>query len=286
MVEETILWPFLNLDDLSRPKPLLLLLNARGRNHPEVLVASDAEPLVFGAAIDVLQRIYLPRYQIHLESRDDERAYTVLEQFHGARIEESMDLHGMRPCQGLYVHKIQSKVLSFLADISRLNLHDIDTLPVEIRSHSPRIPSKFSTDHTDSGQQASLAEIAIEAAYQAPTSVNLNTLDALVRSRLEAAQDHAWDLRQDPTYFSEGMTEATTHYKGHGRNNAGLRKDTRTEWWLAMSMALSECYVNFAFWNEVHTLLYAVIVLKEMLKTDIRQQAFGGVARTLQPSNL
>lgn len=44
----------LNLEDLSRPEPLLALLNTRGRNHPEVFVTSDVESLVLGFAIDVL----------------------------------------------------------------------------------------------------------------------------------------------------------------------------------------------------------------------------------------
>lgn len=34
-------------------------------------------------------------------------------------------------------------------------------------------------------------------------------------------------------------------------------------------MALSECYINVALWDEVHTLLHAVIVLKEMLDPEI-----------------
>ncbi|KAE9965791.1 hypothetical protein EG328_009400 [Venturia inaequalis] len=269
VAEEAVLWPSLNLDDLSRPEPLLLLLNARGRNHPEVFVSSDVESLVLGFAMDVLQQKYLPGYEIGLQSQDDERPYAVLRPFHRARLEEIVDVHGMRPCEGFYVLKIQSKVLSFLVDISRLILHDIDTLPAEVCSRSSWIRSEISTDHTGSGQQASLGEIAIEAAYQAPASVNLDTLESLVLSRLEAAQDHAWDLRQDPTYFFEVMTEATTHYTGDGSNNAGLRNDTRTEWWLAMTVALGECYANVALWNEVHTLLHGLILLKEMLEPGI-----------------
>ncbi|RDI83622.1 hypothetical protein Vi05172_g6125 [Venturia inaequalis] len=269
VAEEAVLWPSLNLDDLSRPEPLLLLLNARGRNHPEVFVSSDVESLVLGFAMDVLQQKYPPGYEIGLQSQDDERPYAVLRPFHRARLEEIVDVHGMRPCEGFYVLKIQSKVLSFLVDISRLILHDIDTLPAEVCSRSSWIRSEISTDHTGSGQQASLGEIAIEAAYQAPASVNLDTLESLVLSRLEAAQDHAWDLRQDPTYFFEVMTEATTHYTGDGSNNAGLRNDTRTEWWLAMTVALGECYANVALWNEVHTLLHGLILLKEMLEPGI-----------------
>ncbi|QDS69706.1 hypothetical protein FKW77_009812 [Venturia effusa] len=213
--QDTILWPFLNLEDLSRPKPLLLLLNSRGRNHPEVFVANDAELLIFGDAIDLLQKIYLPGYEIQLRSRIDERSYAVLEPIHGARISEGL-----------------------------------------------------SSDYAGSGHQISFAEVAMEAAYQAPTSVDLSTLQALVRSQLEAAQDHAWDLRQDPAYFSEVITEVMTHNEDYG-HSTDLPKNIERDPEFVVSIGLMDCYVNVALWEEVDTLLHAVIVLREMLDPNI-----------------
>lgn len=37
-------WPHLNLEDLCKTEPLLLLLNARARNSPAVFAHSDLEP--------------------------------------------------------------------------------------------------------------------------------------------------------------------------------------------------------------------------------------------------
>lgn len=249
--EDIILWPFLNLDDLSRPKPLLSLLDARSQHHPGIFVAQDARALIFGHAADVLHKTYLHGYQMQFERHGDLQAYAVLEPY---TEEEAGDpyqnLFGMLPGEGLYVLKIQDRVLSFLETLCGLILHDLDALPATfhlVPTHST-ICSVESTcsQAIGSGERLSLAEIAADAAYQAPTSVSLCVLESLVRARLEAAQDHAWDLRQDPAYYSDTVTQATTHFKGSGPNNAGLRNGTHTEWWLAIWQTVTEAYTCVA----------------------------------------
>jgi hypothetical protein len=40
---EAYMWPYINLEDLMKPKPLLLLFNNRGRNKPDTFVHSDLQ---------------------------------------------------------------------------------------------------------------------------------------------------------------------------------------------------------------------------------------------------
>ncbi|POS76790.1 hypothetical protein DHEL01_v204823 [Diaporthe helianthi] len=52
---ELFIWPYINQEDLSQPKILLLLLSARGRHDPCDFAAADFEAMCLGICLCVIQ---------------------------------------------------------------------------------------------------------------------------------------------------------------------------------------------------------------------------------------
>jgi hypothetical protein len=53
------IWPYINQEDLSKPEPLLLLLNSRGRHNPWDFAAADNEAMSLGKVTQALVPIFL-----------------------------------------------------------------------------------------------------------------------------------------------------------------------------------------------------------------------------------
>lgn len=45
--QEHFKWPYINKEDLAKPKTLLLLLNSRGRHPPSAFAAADTDAMLF-----------------------------------------------------------------------------------------------------------------------------------------------------------------------------------------------------------------------------------------------
>ncbi|POR38271.1 Uncharacterized protein TPAR_01531 [Tolypocladium paradoxum] len=58
------MWPYINQEDLVRPKTLLLLLNAQARHPPCEFAAADREAMHFGTVTKALVPIFLNEYTI------------------------------------------------------------------------------------------------------------------------------------------------------------------------------------------------------------------------------
>ncbi|KAF7511413.1 hypothetical protein GJ744_004602 [Endocarpon pusillum] len=64
----------MNQEDLSRPRILLLLLNARARNHPSYFAAADGEAMHLGKVTQGLVPIFLNCYVVTLNGLSDRKA--------------------------------------------------------------------------------------------------------------------------------------------------------------------------------------------------------------------
>lgn len=201
---EALLWPHLNLEDLCQTKPLLLLLNARGRHRPKAFVEDDTAVLAFANAVGGLEMVLLHRCEMLFHDQESHPYTSLLED-----VSKWSGRRGIWVGGGLQVLEIQEKTLSFLLAMSKLILHDVydstasdSTLPSQIGT----LPILKDLGQA-SGETLSLPAIAIEAAYGLPTATNFKVLSNLAQSCAEAARHHIWDLRQDPGYFSEVVKE-------------------------------------------------------------------------------
>lgn len=71
---DPFIWPYLNQEDLARPRSLLLLLNARARNHPSCFAAADGEAMHVGRTLQVIVPLFLNCYVVTLNGITDRKA--------------------------------------------------------------------------------------------------------------------------------------------------------------------------------------------------------------------
>ncbi|MCJ1332510.1 hypothetical protein MMC10_009203 [Thelotrema lepadinum] len=199
----TYLFPHLNLEDLSKPKLLLLLLNARGRNNPASFVMADYDTCLFGFAA---RGLFRPSINGHLmvfdELENPEEYGKILGWEDNAEI---LDYVKSRQCLlpggGFCVLELQEGLHLFLLSCCRLILHDLTHDALIGQSIMPQSGSVLVS--SDEGELPSLATIAAETPYTTPSALDVERLLSIIRAKLSAAEDHLWALREDPGFFAE-----------------------------------------------------------------------------------
>ena len=114
---ESYLWPYINLEDLVQSKPLLLLLNACGRNLPDVFAHTDYYSAQVGRMNGVFSTSFLNRYTMLLNGQTTPETYGQLVAWRGpddAAFQMLLSGIGYHSDWGLRVLKIQQRLLRFL----------------------------------------------------------------------------------------------------------------------------------------------------------------------------
>lgn len=126
------LWPCINQEDLSTPRALLLLLNARGRSLPSEFAGADGDGTRFGLQTRAVVPAYLDNHFMVLNGvrESNQNDYGQLVALQGPGLAgEDCDLGPLyrqfHPGMGLLVLEVQERLLTFLLDICRNILRDI-----------------------------------------------------------------------------------------------------------------------------------------------------------------
>ncbi|RDI78631.1 hypothetical protein Vi05172_g11353 [Venturia inaequalis] len=273
MSEESIYWPYLNLDDLSLPKPFLLILNARGRNSPECFATADFSSLSFGLVFQALPHLYLYGYHMNFNSQREPARYAILTPATPHDIGKDFSrLNSTVPGEGLHVLKVQEKTMEFLLAMSGIILHDVQGLLSSV-SQSPGLPEPpsllLSFDQTV-GEMPSLSDIAAEAVYRMPTATNLAVLGELITARVEAAIDHIWSLHQDPGYLTDTARQLSLHCKDYDFDGKYFyRPEKPLPAWSAIRWAICIAIANVDKWCQIQRRFQTVLSLKGDTGDDV-----------------
>lgn len=207
--EEAFLWPDMNQEDLLRPRTLLILLNARGRNLPCAFWNRDIDSTHVGYTVGAIDEPYLNRHTMLFKDRTTADTYGELRSFstQGEGLELMRGFTGLPPGTGLIVLKIQKRIMKFLVDCCKEILHDMP--PTTLLSAGVQPEPKIN-DPTSNGF-VSLSEMQSEAPYRLPVGVDFPRLRAIFNAKRSAAEDHIWSLREDPSYFVDTLKEARDH---------------------------------------------------------------------------
>ena len=205
------MWPYINLDDLSKPKTLLIFLNARARTQPYSFARADIDACRFGIISQALIPGFLDGYVMMFTGRTDPATYGELIAWED-HPDASHWLHtqrGAHPGEGLLILEIQDKVYRFLAECCKEILQNMTEetligLDVGPQPEPPPISSN------EMGLM-SMASSAAETPYRVPADLNLERLESIIEARLSSAEDHVWALREDPGYFEFVLREYKTH---------------------------------------------------------------------------
>jgi hypothetical protein len=272
---EAFVWPYINHEDLSKPKSLVLLLNARARHHPSHFAAADSTANHFGKVTHAIQPVYLNEYVMILNGVTDPAKYGELIAWddHPDAFEWMHTQKQFLPGDGLLVLETQERILRFLLDCVRVILHDIpedkltsETYPVQPEPH-------LKTEVEANGFE-SLVVMAAEAPYRLPSRIDFKRMELLLGARVSAAKDHIWALREEPDYFADKILEIRD-------NRIEMLKDTKGNIHLALLPGAGpvvtaraipnlvlEAYAELEFFTELHRQAKKLRLLHEKLRPN------------------
>lgn len=251
--------PHINLEDLSRPRNLLLLLESRGRHSPDSFfpvewracqLYRESRMLKVTTAMDrvlVFNECEGPStYGISYNLTDDE--------VDGDMLESGRAVPFMR---GFFVMDCQDVLYRFLLDISLLIIGEKE-VP---ESTNETILKPFPMPpHADLGSPVAAAA---ESMYLAPAKINLDRLIDVVHSALKESEDHIIFLREDPGYYYEHMMDCFTHRQEHiidqnGKKHPALQADNRGVWEPVIRNATRMPFIWLESWAAIHERLVAL----------------------------
>ncbi|KAH6659289.1 hypothetical protein BKA67DRAFT_589404 [Truncatella angustata] len=208
----SFIWPSINQEDLGDPKTLPLLLDARGRTHPNESAAADGEAMHLRKVTMAIVPIFLNQYVMILNGVTQQEDYGRLVAWD--EHEDAFDwMHTRKqflPGEGLLILEHQQRVLQFLVQCCQKILHDIplEQMTSDAFAIQPEPQLKISVDASG---LSSLAVLAKEAPYRPPTLLDLDKIESLLAARTARAENHVWALREDPSYFAEALLEIKEH---------------------------------------------------------------------------
>lgn len=205
------MWPHITQEDLLKTKSLLLLLNSRGHHHPSAFAGADLGSMRLGIVSNAFNRIFLNGFVMIIQPSKEAGEYGRLLSWddHEDAFDWMHTQYQAIPGDGLLILEAQEKLLQFLLDVCSDILHDIpaDSL---IKSFAVQPTPSLESDKSSEGFQT-LAVMALEAPYRLPNKMDIDRVEALLRAKRTAAEDHIWSLREDPGYFEQHMRELKEH---------------------------------------------------------------------------
>lgn len=209
---DPFMWPYINQEDLMKPKTLLLLLNSRGRHNPYIFAVADLEAVHLGKVTNAIIPIFVSRTTmiLHGATSPDEYGSILAWDKHPHARDLIRKGKQFLPEEGFTILETQERLLSFLVNCCHQILHDIpkDSMTTE---KYPVEPQPQLTKETGTTGYESLAVMMAEAPYRVPAELDLERIEALLSARRSAAEDHLWALREDPGYFSDTIRERADH---------------------------------------------------------------------------
>ena len=209
------MWPYLNQEDLTKSKILLLLLNARARNHPSKFASADSEAMHLGFVTKAVVPIFLNCYTVILNGisdRKEDHKYGQLISWddHPEAFDWMHSRRQFQPGEALLILEAQEHLMAFLVECCKQLLQDIPS--GLLTSHSyPIQPEPLLKSENDVSGHASLAVMAAEAPYRLPSSLDISRIASLLSAATADKEDHIWSLREDPGYFRQCVYEASQH---------------------------------------------------------------------------
>lgn len=241
--KDCYLFPLINLEDLTQKRPLLLLLNSRGRNQPEAFAMADARTLDLPIKLCAIVPDYLDGHTMLFRGKAAPETYGQLvswDEQPSAR--QWLDDHlELQPGIGIQVLRIQHRLLAFLVHIATAILHDIDlSFPHSIAAPAPAVPVSGPT---------SLIEQKMESAYRLPSAIDLAWLESVFQAELDERRDHLIALREDPAYFADVFTQYKEHrfnlVDWHDRKYDMVRSSPTLLWEHALLFLINDAHGDY-----------------------------------------
>lgn len=249
------MWPRINLDDLAQSRPLLLLLNSRGRNLPHSFAHVDFEAIQVGHVSGAIRPAFLNGYTMLLHSQTTAETYGKLVSWDDDEDAFDWMYSGLQfhPGMGLLVLQIQQELLQFLVQCCQVIFQDLSFESLT-NADIPVLPEPHTLLPTETAYP-SLATLAADTPYRLPAHLDFRHLCSLASARSSAAKDHIYALREDPGYFSSVIGDYSEHRQEtlldtNGRRHPVLKEMLFGIVQLGMPLPMR---IHFSFYGRLYT---------------------------------
>ncbi|WOO76897.1 uncharacterized protein LOC62_01G000510 [Vanrija pseudolonga] len=218
---DVYMFPYINQEDLVKPRTFPLLLNARARNLPCDFAGADLNAMHLGSVLGVISCKYLNEHTMMLNGMRNPDDYGKLLSWDDhPEAMKWMVTKQFQPGDGLLVLEVQGRILEFLAKCAQQLLSDI---PIDrlLSEEYPVLPEPSLAPEAATSLVNSLADLAEEAPYRLPRAIDLARIEFLLQARYDQAVDHLWTLREDPGYLAEQYHEHEQHRHENIRDTLG-----------------------------------------------------------------
>ncbi|VUC26696.1 unnamed protein product [Clonostachys rosea] len=206
-VWDALMLPSLNEEDLVQPRNLLLLLNARARNHPCKFACSDAGNMNSDEYM-IQDREQNPRLVLLLDEENYGRI--VNGDAVPPPLNELQNAIHFHPVEAHEVLLAQDKMMKFLIACCKEILHDMS--PEQLINDQLPAPEAPTLDiRPDKNRFTSLCHMVQESPYLVPSGTDLGRIESLLGACVASHEDHVWALREDPGYFRTWWVEELDH---------------------------------------------------------------------------
>jgi hypothetical protein len=261
-VGDALTWPYINQEDLLKPRSLLLFLAARGKHHPAEFAAADLEAMRLGITINYLNPGQLPHYVMMFTGRKRMDNYGELVHIgtNSVTDQRSHVSRGHSVAHGLLILAAQEGIMTFLA---RCVGQILQGIPTDDWFEGPVMPAPVLGAETDTGF-ASLAIMSAEAPYRLPAQLDFTRVISLLTAKRDQAADHLLALREDPGYFHRYLLEINEHraemyLSKTDRPNPDLRPQHAVEYWSRVLWdVIVADYMQLEMYTELHVQAEAV----------------------------
>ncbi|KAJ4001443.1 hypothetical protein F5050DRAFT_1891180 [Lentinula boryana] len=270
---DAFLLPELNLEDLVKPKNILLLFNSRGRNSPDIFAFTDFEKIRLARTSEAVPIPFKNECTIYLTGQNAKSYGKLVYWNEGPDVFNDMvNGVGMLPGAGLIVLESQYKLYNFLLKTAKTLIHDL--LPLTNSEPAPDPPSLDDPDLLDL-ELSSIAAYATGTTYRAPLRFDVKYLKRLAEAKVDQAQDHLWSLREDPSYFRDVALEYSEHRLEHLLTKPGARHPNLNTAWLWDQIFLGligNAYTSLLQWQLIEQQLEQVERLRTKYASQITNQ--------------
>jgi hypothetical protein len=255
-------WPYVNLEDLLKPKSLLIFLNARGRNAPMSFARSEHKFNPLAECSPCRPEPEVDKYLLYLSSDPDPLQYGSTITLDKDREKYKHNEDGWYLCMrpALHILYTQERILRFLVACCRHILHDMSAeqwMSADVLDE----PSKSELELRDDVGHTTFADSLAIAPYRQRGSLDLPRLRGYIESLAMDAKDHLWALREDPSYFCDTILEVGDYEPAlilddKGRTHPVI--DTTHNKLHVIRDMVAEAYRSLQIWEEM------LRVLKEL----------------------
>ncbi|KAI1799563.1 hypothetical protein F4811DRAFT_543115 [Daldinia bambusicola] len=210
------MWPSINLEDLCKPDPVLLMIHSRGNFLPAHFAYHDFKSIRLGYSTSYFTTVSLPGYSLSFEGV---AAAEYGQLYNNTKDHSEFKDHAARgfydPNVGFRVLVVQDRIYCFLVRVCEEILHDIST-QVLLNGDLPSLDVPMGLP-----PRASLPTLRFffgidkfAGLYKSRLHTPFARTESIIRSMLFAAEGHFKALREDPDYFRTILIETDEHCCG------------------------------------------------------------------------